>query len=250
MFRKKILAQLLFVAAGTIIVPAVCLAKSSPIEARIDRLEQLLENQVTMDTLKQLSALQDEVRELRGLQEEQAHKLKLLDQRQEKLFTEIENKIINNAGNTNNSSNNNSVSVKQSSEQESYDAAYQLMENKRYKEALLAFSDLIWQYPNGKYTPNAEYWIGEIHLAEWNRDKTQTHRVQKAIESFNKVSNNYKNHHKAVDSLLKLGLIEIEQENWQAAKSYLTDLKDNFPESSRAQIAVAKLQGLQQEGRI
>ena len=42
----------------------------------------------------------------------------------------------------------------------------------------------------------------------------------------------------------------IDKGNWQVAKQHLSKLKDEYPESSRASIAKAKLQRLKQEGRI
>ena len=113
-----------------------------------------------------------------------------------------------------------------------------------------AFLDFLWQFPDGQYAANAHYWLGEIYLVEWQADKQNDMPLEKAINSFSTVTRKYKSHHKAVDSLLKLGLIEMDKKEWAKAKVLLTELKEKYPNSSRARIAESKLQGMAQDGLI
>jgi TolA-binding protein len=93
-----------------------------------------------------------------------------------------------------------------------YDVAYRYMSTKQYVQAITEFKDLLWQYPEGTYAPNAYYWLGEIFLAQWQQNKTDNTLLAQAKEAFNTVVEKYTAHHKAVDALLKLGFIELEQE--------------------------------------
>jgi tol-pal system protein YbgF len=135
------------------------------------------------------------------------------------------------------------------SEQRLYNEAYKLVEAKRYKDALIALQDFLWKFPDGQYTANANYWLGEIYLSEWHdgnkvNSKDNKTNLEKSIEYFKTVANKYAKHHKAADSLLKLGIIESEQGNWPAAKEYFTELKQQYPGSTRAHMADARLKKL------
>ena len=51
-------------------------------------------------------------------------------------------------------------------EQISYLAAYELINNKRFDEALPAMQSFVTQYPQGGYTANAHYWMGELYMVK------------------------------------------------------------------------------------
>lgn len=254
------------------------LAKPS-LEERIDHIELLLKNKMTLETLNEIETLKTEVQQLHGKLDEQQHAMELLSDRQEKLFLNLEQRINPAANNsiaqvvtkasnstpkysakTENNSNTPIPMVKtiapstaelqptkavdgnKFSEQDFYNTAYKLIETKRNKEALIAFQDFLWQFPDGQYAANAHYWLGEIYLSEWHADKNNKTNLEKVISSFKTVTLKYAKHHKAADALFKLGLLEEEQENWSAAREYFTKLKQQYPGSSRAQMAEARLQ--------
>lgn len=258
------------------------------LEDRVDRVERLLENKVTIDTLNEVESLKTDVQSLHGKIDEQQHAIEMLKQRQEKLFLDLEQRINNQAPKTSttyqsgkytypNSAtpieqqqtnvNDSSIDVAKLpkktisdsvvskteviakpnpsiSEQELYNEAYKLVETKRYKEALVALQDFLWKFPDGQYTANANYWLGEIYLSEWHNNKSNKINLDKAVEHFKIVTVKYTKHHKAADSLLKLGIIETEQENLPAAKEYFNELKQKYPGSSRAHMAEARLKNL------
>lgn len=266
-----------------IALPSMSWAKAS-LESRIDRLEQVVENQISLQRVNDLESIKQDISELRGMLEECQHNLTLLQQRQEQMFNapvtgtksavSVKPKAVtvhtaNNPSTpavvarpaaTAASSSSVSTAVKTSAnttvnsnagtDQAAYDAAYSLLDQKRYQEAQIALQDFIWQYPNSNYVANAHYWLGEIYLLAWYDNKTDQLQLEQAINSFSTVVAKYPDHNKAVDCLLKLGLTEIERENWQAAKEYLTSVKTKYPDSSRAKIADARLATLQEMGLI
>ena len=46
-----------------------------------------------------------------------------------------------------------------------YDTALELIRNKQYELAVTQLRAVIDQYPNGRYTPNAYYWLGDVYIA-------------------------------------------------------------------------------------
>lgn len=85
------------------------------------------------------------------------------------------------------------------------------------------------QYPQGRYTANAEYWIGECLYAQGN--------YKEALAQFQTVNTNYPRHHKNADALLKAGMsLSRLGDKPGAAQKYRTLLAD-FPNSEAARMA-------------
>ena len=64
-------------------------------------------------------------------------------------------------------------------EQIAYLAAYNLIKTKQYAAARTAMTNLTARYPKGSYTANAEYWLGELSLAD--------HQPTEALKHFETV---------------------------------------------------------------
>ena len=129
------------------------------------------------------------------------------------------------------------------SEQESYDQAFLLVSQKQYDEALAAFEIYLKQFPNGVHAIQAHYWMGEIYFLQWQSNKEKIAALDNAIQAFLTVTSQEQNP-KALDALLKLGLIEVEKGNRTAARKYLTELKKRAPDSTAAKIAESELKKL------
>lgn len=264
-------------AVGAIVLsmtlPNVCWAKSS-VDTRIERLENILDNQVNADLLNQLDAMQQEVQELRGKVEEQQHEIQLLTQKQEKLFLNLDSRIgslSTNAGSTAQSilppepaplnvpvidpkiqDATGPIAIADSiwrvtehKEKESYDSAYKLITTKQYPAAVEALNVYLEQYPAGTYAPNAYYWLGEVYISQWQSNKTDQDLIRQAITAFNTVVNEFPQHHKAVDALLKLGIVEAEQNHFAEAKGLFAKVMQRYPDTTGARIAESKLKSLQ-----
>lgn len=231
-------------AIGAIVVmtlPSTVWARTS-LEGRLERIENVINNQYNVDLLNQIEMLQQEVRDLRGLLDEQRYEIQALNQRQEKLYVDLDDRLNNLDPVADNAKSEQTSAVSElQTEKKKYDAAYQLLNNKQYDEALTEFGDFLWKYPDGQYAANAHYWMGEIHLAKWQQDRENQANINEAIQAFKTVHRKYQSHHKAVDALLKLGLIEIDRDHLEQAKQILTEVVEKYPDSSRARIAAAKL---------
>jgi len=170
----------------------------------------------------QVQVLQNEVQQLRGITEEQAHELKGLKRQRLDDYIDLDRRIANlaqpgatgnetantgkpsNQANDRNLGNGASVSGKPRSTSSSgneltnYRAAMQLvLKEKKYDEAIPALKQHITDFPSGRYAGNSQYWLGEIHLLQGN--------IELARESFAVLLSQYPGHSKVPDAKYKLG---------------------------------------------
>ncbi|MDH3642890.1 MAG: hypothetical protein OES38_12390, partial [Gammaproteobacteria bacterium] len=141
----------------------------------------------------QLQVLQQEVQELRGTVEEQSHQLNRVARDQKEQYIDLDRRVAalrNNSAapaiSTSTSSAPGNVAVPATtaatgSERDAYTGAFNLMKNRQFEESTDAFNKLIVDYPNGQFTPNAFYWLGELYLAKSEHEK--------ARQSFAQVTN-------------------------------------------------------------
>ncbi len=222
--------------------------------------------------------LQREIQELRGKVEEQSYQLQQAQEQQKKLYMDLDRRLRE--GGTAKPSAASGISFEENAPQESkqlggmeaksasqfvtddspstlavaqttenvvndekaYQAAYRLVQNKDYDAALAAFKAMIQNAPQGKYAPNAQYWLGEIYLVKGSLDQ--------ASESFNVVYRQHPQHPKAADSLLKLGYVEYSKGQWKRSAELLKQVKTQFPGTTSAQLADSRLQKMQHEGHL
>ncbi len=219
----------------------------------------------------QIQVLQQEVQELRGLVEEQAYQLNRLARDQKEQYIDLDRRVaglttgavtgagIGAAGNAASGtqtagSSTGSFAGSQSagtanpapvaavpaaggvSEREAYQGAFDLMKGRKFDESIAAFNDLIARYPNGQYTPNAFYWLGELYLAQQN--------TEQARQSFMQVIGLYPDHPKVPDTLYKLGVAYHRLGDTTKAMEYFSDVQSRFPQSSAAGLAASYEQEL------
>jgi tol-pal system protein YbgF len=220
----------------------------------------------------QMQVLQQEVQELRGLVEEQAYQLNRLARDQKEQYIDLDRRVAGlttgaatGAGLTAGSStppaagtasgSPGSVAGGQTStspaassavaalpaaggvsEREAYQNAFDLMKGRKFDESIAAFNDLIVRYPNGQYTPNAFYWLGELHLAQQN--------TEQARQSFMQVIGLYPDHPKVPDTLYKLGVAYHRLGDTAKAMEYFEDVQSRYPQSSAAGLAASYEQEL------
>lgn len=220
------------------------------------------ESSLNASPLKQrVDALQAEVQELRGLVEEQSHLIKQLTDKQRTLYLDLDKRISKSqveslpattvieptadaqlepiqpitAANV-------PSSPLIQNESTSYKHAFDLIQAKDYTNAIKALENHLVQYPNGQYTPNVYYWLGEVSLV--------VKSFEQASVNFHKVLDYYPLHAKAPDSLLKLGYVSYERGNLKEASQFFQDVQNRFPETSAARLAGSKLQQMRQAGQI
>lgn len=120
------------------------------------------------------------------------------------------------------------------SEREAYQQAFDLMKARRFDESVDAFNQLVVAYPNGQYTPNAFYWLGELYLAQ--------QADEQARQSFMQVLNLYPDHPKVPDTLYKLGVAYHRLGDRERAMDYFSQVQTRYPQSSAAGLAASYAQ--------
>lgn len=196
----------------------------------------------------QLQDLERQVQELRGALEEQQNQLQQLQQENRARYQESGNEAS--AGVSEQSAVQAGLNAAQqpvqpaaqvepsdpAKEKLSYDAAFGQIQQRDFAKASQAFNGFLRKYPNSSYAGNAQYWLGEINLAQGD--------LAAAQQAFAVVPKLYPNHSKVPDALYKLADIDIRQGQTAEAKSFLQQLITQFPQSSAAQLAQRDLKNL------
>ena len=204
----------------------------------------------------QLQQMQGEIAQLRGMLEEQQNQIQRLQQEGLERYQELDQRLMNagsgapttqnspaagaNAGGSAVASNGTELQAAasdQSADPEReklyYDAAFDLIKAKDFDKASQAFSAFLRKYPNSRYAGNAQYWLGEVNLAQGD--------LQGAGQAFAKVSQAYPQHAKVPDSLYKLADVELRLGNQEKAQQMLRQVIAQYPDSSAAQLAQRQL---------
>ena len=88
-----------------------------------------------------------------------------------------------------------------SGEFELWSNSMRLLDNSRYSEAAENLRLLILSYPEGSYTGDAYFWLGEIYLVQ--------EMLEDSLEIFNSFVTKFDDHSRIPDALYKLSLIHI-----------------------------------------
>jgi tol-pal system protein YbgF len=198
----------------------------------------------------EVRALQQDVQALRGELEVQAHAIEQLKQQQSALKPTPTAAIITSPASSQATPTasitpptpepapavNQATTANPADEQVAYLAAYDLIKSKRYDEALKAMQTFVSEYPNGGYSANAEYWMGELYLVK--------NKPLDSIQHFEVVLNRFPNSSKAAASTLKIGYAFSALGKKEEAKQRLREVIKNYPDTAAAQLAKIKLESL------
>lgn len=240
---------------------------------RIAALERIVEAranaQVAMQ--QQVSALLDEVSELRGITEMHSYKLEEILQQQRNIYQEIDRRLGTGAASGSTSTTptepstpttpaeqapignpaavvnaepaaetTDAVGAEASSspsESDAYESAVNLvLKDRAYDAAIPAFENFVRTYPDSSYAPNSYYWLGQLFFTK--------NELLKAKAQFERVVAQYPQSAKAADSLSKLGQLAEREGDTAAAKQFYQLLVSKYPQSKPAKAAKAKLETL------
>ena len=190
-----------------------------------------------------IQVLQQDLKDLRGTIEEQSYLIKRLERSQKEQYLDLDNRLVqlggadleSRAAQTEDKESSEEVTTllnevpEFDNEREAYQYAFDLMRNRQYQESLAGFEEIIVAFPNGQYTPNAFYWIGELYLAQGDNEKSR--------QSFIQVISLYPDHQKVPDAMYKLGVVYFALGDNQSALRYLGQVQQEYPNSSAAGLA-------------
>lgn len=254
-------------------LPAAAQEGVAPAGAQTSAAQSGVSDRRLSELFYQLQVLQQEVQELRGLVEEQSYQLNRLARDQKEQYIDLDRRVAglttgaggvaaSSMGQTEPAASSGGLTTAQPgagglapttaagtaataalpgpatgvSEREAYQAAFDLMKGRKFEESIAAFNDLIVRYPNGQYTPNAFYWLGELHLAQQD--------TEQARQAFMQVVNLYPDHPKVPDTLYKLGVAYHRLGDTTRALEYFSQVQTRYPQSSAAGLAASYQQEL------
>ena len=119
----------------------------------------------------------------------------------------------------------------QEGEEAAYRAAYELVRERVFDDAVAAFTAFLADFPFGRYSPNAHYWLGELFLVLEPPDP------ELARQHFKLLLNQYPSDPKVPDALYKLGRVQFIKGNRQRSKEYLDEVIREYPSHAAAQLA-------------
>ncbi|MEX2490042.1 MAG: tol-pal system protein YbgF [Pseudomonadales bacterium] len=121
------------------------------------------------------------------------------------------------------------------SEEKMYESALEMIRNRKYDEAISQLQDTIKQYPEGQYTPNAYYWLGEVYAAKPEPEYASARQALAQVISF------FPEHNKAADAAFKLGKVYHLMGDCKRAKDILTQVMEQQRGRSVANLAESYL---------
>ncbi|MDO8861673.1 tol-pal system protein YbgF [Haliea sp. E1-2-M8] len=206
--------------------------------------------------LMKVQQLQQEVMRLNGMVEEQAHELRTLKAQSLERYIDLDRRLGLLAGGSGGLSPETAVepadsaptdeaaaprsspaaatSDAQPGEAQAYQAAYALVRNQQFNQAVTAFQQFLQDYPSGRFTPNAHYWLGELYLVASPTD------AEAARQSFMLLLDMYPDDSKVPDALFKLGRIHYTKGNRERAREFLDRVISEYGSTNSAAVKLAQ----------
>ncbi|KEQ16691.1 hypothetical protein GZ78_18485 [Endozoicomonas numazuensis] len=203
--------------------------------------------------LNLVDELRQEIMTLRGQVEEQAYQIKQLQQENRDRYLDLDQRISRlgeSSGSAPASVRSSSslpvtlpaigskppVSQSDSREEAAYQAAFSLIKDKRFDDAVVALSALLKDYPKGQFSDNAQYWLGEVQMAQG--------KYKEAQGDFQALIDDYPKSPKVPDATYKLGRILDLQGEKEAARKRLESVISQYPGSAAARLSDTYLRNM------
>lgn len=219
------------------------------LESSVARLERLLQNNQAMQTdlLRRINELQAENQALRDDIDRLQFESTQSADRQRQLYLDLDQRIqAMEAGGATSApiagaaSNGNGQAVAAVGDEQSYQAAFDMLKAGQYPEAQAAFQAFLAAYPDSSMRGNAQYWLAETHYV--------TKEFEVALEQFRTVISEYPTTRKVPDAWLKLGYCNYELQRWDDARLALNTVVARYADSTAARLAEQRLAEMKQQG--
>jgi len=231
------------------------LLRLTDMEARLIRIERVIDNQSLVELSTLVDQLQAETQSLRGDIETLRFESENANNRQRQLYVDVDQRlqglehgqarilepppvaVIDPA----------EAQVAQAverpvlvgSDQDNYQAAFDLLKNGQYMESAEAFRQFLVVFPSSPLADNAQYWLAETYYVQ--------RQFTTALPAFEIVVNDYPNSIKLPDALLKIGFCNYELRQWDSARAALQRVVREFPDTTAARLATQRLERMAQD---
>jgi len=253
---RLVVAAAACIAAGCAMAPAEddpVLQRLDSLERRLDAVERILANGSLVDLTLQMDDMQRQTAELQGRIERIEYEQEGSAERQRALYADLDARIESleaslqqavsavTAAAGGGGDPVDVLPVPGGTDQENYQAAFELLKEQRYDQAAAAFSRFLSTYPDSQLADNAQYWLAESHYV--------TEDFETALNQFQLVVERYPRSRKVPDALLKIGFCNYALERWPEARIALQQVRADFPDSTAARLADQRLTRMTEEGR-
>ena len=193
-----------------------------------------------MEGQYQLQLLQQEVMELRGVVEQFQYELRKLKSIQDDRYLEIDARLqqvlkanIQTPQLVAEELEETAVALvdESLSEKDLYETTQVLIRNRQYGMAITQLEALIGRFPDGDYTANAYYWLGQVQAAKINPD------YEKARQALAQVISYFPEHSKVPDAAYALGKVYYTLGDCGRGTDLLQQVIDQYPDKSAAKLA-------------
>jgi tol-pal system protein YbgF len=284
----KLLVTLVLIQVSTIAVAHKANnGRLDSMEARMLRIEQTTNSEALIKLSQRISAMQSEIQQLRGENEQLAHQLNTLKTRQREQFLDIDRRLqssssssspgmidngtINNGSITNGSVTNGAVTtdgvlISNSAGDQSTESSTSTNQQIATINTATASNEAVEDYKNaftllkqGKYDESIAAFNGFLQTHSQSKYAANaqywlaeanyvSQRYPQAQAEFSKVIEQYPASSKVADAKLKLGFTYYELGQYEQSRVELTRLRAQFPNSSVASLAQQRLERMAREG--
>lgn len=206
------------------------------VQARVLKLEALNIEEVLkqqtkslLDLQTQLEELKNELRKLRGQNEELAHGLQDAEKRERDFYVDLDTRLRRFETPDNGAANAAAASTDPAdpaNENRAFEAAYASVKTGNHASALKSFQDFLKKYPDSVHVPNALYWLGNAQVG-LKDNKT-------ALATYDRLASDYPYAAKAADALLNMATCQRDLKQLPAAQKTLKQLIVKYPNSVAA----------------
>ena len=198
----------------------------------------------SMESQYQLQLLQKEIMELRGLVEKLQYEVSGLKSIQDDRYLELDDRLqralkANVSAPQPVARGPREAAVGESDEnlgeKELYETIQILIRNRQYEMAITQLEALIGRFPDGEYTANAYYWLGQVQAAKTNPD------FEKARQALAQVISYFPDHGKVPDAAYALGKVYYKLGDCERATDLLQQVIDQYSGKSAAKLAESYL---------
>jgi tol-pal system protein YbgF len=215
--------------------------KLSELDGRLLRIERVLANQSLLDLSQRIEAAQNETRALRGELDELQHAVEKNEAGQRELYNDVNTRLaamegaaVGAAATTSRSAG--GLPVPQGDDRANYQAAFDLLKDAKYPEAISGFQQFLVTFPTSTLADNAQYWLGEAFYVQ--KDYTR------ALVEFRATIEQYPRGNKVPDALLKVGYCYQALGQTPKARAVLEQVVTLYPKSEPAVLAAKRLESL------
>jgi len=215
-------------------------------------------NQPMLQMLGRIDSLQTEVRQLRGLLEQQKHEIDSLKKRQQNIYADINARLQHlETGKMIGATSHENLAVpvaqrqpthkvvkpkpkpkkkprSKAGEKVAFDKAFASVRKSKYTLAIKQFNQFLNDYPTGEYSDNATFWLASVYKVVGD--------VPHAKQYFQSVFTQFPKSEKAALSMLKLADIYLAENKKSKAKQMYAQITAQYAGTTSAHMAEKKLQ--------